>query len=88
MPLSIVRKRLRNHVRGEYSLTFMELRIKQGIELDQAFTTAIHEMAHHALYIRNTDVDGFISDVRRQLREANYSRTQINDLFRRITDAL
>lgn len=79
MPLSIKYAKLGENTLGDYADSTREIRIRQGIRIEYAFTTGVHEMAHHADNLIDHQSCDIVKSVARTLK-GRYTQKQINDM--------
>lgn len=82
MPRVIRYAKLGKGVLGDYEDTGRELRLRRGIGVEHAFTTGVHEMAHHADNIMGHPATDIVKAACKKLSTLNkdYTMAQLNKL--------
>ena len=79
MPMTIKCADFRGTTLGDYCDTTSEIRFRRGLKPEYAFSTAVHEMAHHADHIMGHPSGDILKAAVRKLR-SDYSLKQINNM--------
>ena len=73
-PESVTLANLPDKVFGDYTKRLQEIRLRTNLSLEDAFTTAVHEMVHHSQYITGIDCGKIIEDA---AKAAGFDRREI-----------
>lgn len=79
LPRTIKRASLGTNTLGDYADALQEIRFSKGLRIEYAFSTGVHEMAHHADNIMGHPSVDIVRDACRDLR-GHYSLNQINNM--------